>query len=85
MFPIGLIPYLPLRHFLSDKASKVTHRLISRSLSAMIEFHNVEYRPQNGGFTVANHTSPIDISILSTDKTYSLVRKDGFLGIPPKH
>uniref|UniRef100_A0A1B0CEV6 Putative phosphate acyltransferase n=1 Tax=Lutzomyia longipalpis TaxID=7200 RepID=A0A1B0CEV6_LUTLO len=70
---IGCIPMRGLRRRLNDEAFKITFRLISNSISAVIRFHNPEYRPRNCGFCVANHTSPIDISILSTDCTYSLV------------
>lgn len=72
---VGLVPVPTWRRKLNDLASKFTFFLISGSLSADIEFHNPEYRPRNCGFCVANHTSPIDISILSTDCTYSLVRR----------
>ncbi|XP_059608996.1 glycerol-3-phosphate acyltransferase 4 isoform X2 [Phlebotomus argentipes] len=70
---IGCIPMRRLRRRLNDEAFKITFRLISNSISAVITFHNPEFRPRNCGFCVANHTSPIDISILSTDCTYSLV------------
>lgn len=73
---VGLVPVQKWRSRLNDLASKFTFILISGSLSAEIEFHNPEYRPKNCGFCVANHTSPIDISILSTDCTYSLVRRN---------
>ncbi|XP_059608997.1 glycerol-3-phosphate acyltransferase 4 isoform X3 [Phlebotomus argentipes] len=80
---IGCIPMRRLRRRLNDEAFKITFRLISNSISAVITFHNPEFRPRNCGFCVANHTSPIDISILSTDCTYSLIgqRHGGFLGV----
>uniref|UniRef100_A0A1L8DYS0 Putative phosphate acyltransferase n=2 Tax=Nyssomyia neivai TaxID=330878 RepID=A0A1L8DYS0_9DIPT len=80
---IGCIPMRGPRRRLNDEAFKITFRLISNSISAVIKFHNPEYRPRNCGFCVANHTSPIDISILSTDCTYSLIgqRHGGFLGV----
>lgn len=71
---VGLIPYRPLRRWANDEAFKITFRLITRSISGLVKFHNPEFRPKNCGFCVANHTSPIDISILSTDCSYSLVR-----------
>ena len=46
---------------------------IFRCFSAHIEFHNLENRPLCDGICVANHTSPIDVLILSTDRPYSLV------------
>lgn len=33
-----------------------------------------QYRPQKGGICVANHTSPIDVLILTTDGCYAMVR-----------
>ena len=47
-------------------------RILASSLSAEITFHNEEYRPKNG-FCVANHTTPFDVTVLSTDCVYSLV------------
>lgn len=46
---------------------------MARCLSAVIRFHNKQYRPKNGGVCVANHTSPVDVLVLSTDNSYSLV------------
>lgn len=45
-----------------------------RSLSSVITFHNAENRPGNQGFCVANHTTPMDVAMLSTDHTYAMVR-----------
>lgn len=33
-----------------------------------------QHRPQKGGICVANHTSPIDVLILTTDGCYAMVR-----------
>ena len=70
---VGLIPHEKLRHWCNDKSSLIGFRIFSRSLSTVITIHNDEYKPKQCGFCVANHTSPIDIVILSTDCTYSLV------------
>ncbi|CAO1425592.1 unnamed protein product [Diamesa serratosioi] len=70
---VGLVPFERHRYWLNDKAFKIAFRIIARSLSAVINIHNEEYKPRNRGFCVANHTSPIDVAILSTDCTYSLV------------
>ncbi|KAM7345828.1 glycerol-3-phosphate acyltransferase 4 isoform 1-T1 [Cochliomyia hominivorax] len=80
---VALIPFKILRHFFADIAFKLTFRLIVCSLSAVINFHNIEYKPKATGFCVANHTSPLDVAILSTDCTFSLIgqRHGGFLGI----
>ncbi|XP_030564882.1 glycerol-3-phosphate acyltransferase 3-like isoform X4 [Drosophila novamexicana] len=70
---VALIPYRFLRHPLADLSFKITFRLISSSLSSLIVFHNKQYKPKTSGFCVANHTSPLDVAILSTDCTFSLV------------
>ena len=44
-----------------------------RCFSAEIQFHDIENRAQCDGICVANHTSPIDVLILSTDRPYSMV------------
>ncbi len=46
---------------------------MARSFSAVINFHSRENRPQSDGICVANHTSPIDVVILSCDRAYALV------------
>ncbi|XP_054739127.1 glycerol-3-phosphate acyltransferase 3 isoform X2 [Anastrepha obliqua] len=79
----ALIPFEFLRHPCADLAFKITFRLMTRSLSAVITFHNTEFKPKGSGFCVANHTSPLDVAILSTDCTFSLIgqRHGGFLGL----
>uniref|UniRef100_A0A4X1TQC1 Glycerol-3-phosphate acyltransferase 3 n=2 Tax=Sus scrofa TaxID=9823 RepID=A0A4X1TQC1_PIG len=44
---------------------------------------NRQYRPQKGGICVANHTSPIDVLILTTDGCYAMVGQvhGGLMGI----
>ncbi|XP_073813533.1 glycerol-3-phosphate acyltransferase 4 isoform X1 [Musca autumnalis] len=80
---VALIPFKMIRHYFADIAFKVTFRIICLSLSAVINFYNVQYKPKSTGFCVANHTSPLDVGILSTDCTFSLIgqRHGGFLGI----
>uniref|UniRef100_A0A8D8C0K8 Glycerol-3-phosphate acyltransferase 4 n=1 Tax=Culex pipiens TaxID=7175 RepID=A0A8D8C0K8_CULPI len=70
---VGIIPQRKLRVRANDYVFKRTFRIICRSLSAVIRFHNAQFKPKNCGFCVANHTTPIDIAILSTDHSYSLV------------
>lgn len=48
---------------------------MSQSLSATITIHNPENKPKPGGMCVANHTSAIDVPILSTQTTFSLVMR----------
>lgn len=56
--------------------------ILSSALSPVVNYHNVENRPQRG-ICVANHTSPIDVLILMCDNTYSLIGQShgGFLGV----
>ncbi|EDW01946.1 glycerol-3-phosphate acyltransferase 3 isoform X4 [Drosophila grimshawi] len=70
---VALIPIRFLRTYLAGLCFKITFRLISNSLSALIVFHNKQYKPSTSGFCVANHTTPLDVAILSTDCTFSLV------------
>ncbi|XP_041788560.1 glycerol-3-phosphate acyltransferase 3 isoform X1 [Anopheles merus] len=80
---VGMIPTYRLRRAMNDIVFKHTFRMITRSISGVVRFHHPEYKPKNCGFCVANHTTPIDIAILSTDCTYSLIgqRHGGFLGV----
>lgn len=80
---VALIPFRRIRRPLAELAYMMTFRFLTRSLSAVITVHNPENKPKNCGFCVANHTTPIDIAILSTDCTFSLIgqRHGGFLGI----
>uniref|UniRef100_A0A182PE31 Phospholipid/glycerol acyltransferase domain-containing protein n=1 Tax=Anopheles epiroticus TaxID=199890 RepID=A0A182PE31_9DIPT len=70
---VGILPTFRLRRAMNDIVFKHTFRMITRSISGVVRFHRPEYKPKNCGFCVANHTTPIDIAILSTDCTYSLV------------
>lgn len=72
---LGFVPHEKVRRWLNDRISLIVFRIIVRSLSAVITFHNEEYRPKNCGFCVANHTSPIDTAVLLTDCFYSMVIK----------
>lgn len=61
----------------------VLHRILSRVFSAIITYHNTEYRAKCGSICVANHTSPIDVIILSTDNSFSMIgqKHGGFFGM----
>ncbi|KAK9295933.1 hypothetical protein QLX08_009902 [Tetragonisca angustula] len=82
-FLIGFLPNGFIKKWTYNKASLIAFRIMSQSLSAAITIHNPEYKPKPGGLCVANHTSTIDVSILSTQITFSLIgqRHGGFLGI----
>ncbi|XP_027241624.1 glycerol-3-phosphate acyltransferase 3 isoform X2 [Cricetulus griseus] len=76
---------LPLRikNWLSELVHLTCCRICVRSLSGTIHYHNKQYRPQKGGICVANHTSPIDVLILTTDGCYAMVGQvhGGLMGI----
>ena len=57
-------------------------RILSRVFSAIITFHNPENKAKPGSICVANHTTPIDVIILSTDNCYSMIGQEhgGFFG-----
>lgn len=80
---IGVIPDGALKRKLNEKCMLCCHRILSRSLSAVVVFHNQENKAKTGGICVANHTSPIDVMILGTDNVYALVgqRHPGLLGL----
>ncbi|XP_003696047.1 glycerol-3-phosphate acyltransferase 4 isoform X1 [Apis florea] len=72
-FLIGFLPNGFIKKWIYNKASLIAFTILSQSISATITIHNPEYKPKSGGMCVANHTSTIDVSILSTQTTFSLV------------
>ncbi|XP_076164850.1 glycerol-3-phosphate acyltransferase 4 isoform X3 [Ptiloglossa arizonensis] len=82
-FCIASLPNGFIKQWTYNKASLIAFRLIAQSVSATITIHNPEYKPKPGGMCVANHTSTIDVCILSTQTAFSLIgqRHGGFLGI----
>ncbi|KAF1615243.1 UNVERIFIED_CONTAM: Glycerol-3-phosphate acyltransferase 4, partial [Eudyptes robustus] len=79
---IGLIPNENIR-IICNKYSMLTFsRILSRAFSSIIVFHDKQNRPKSG-IVVANHTSPIDVMILSTDNVYAMIgqRQGGILGL----
>lgn len=82
MLVVGLVPAGRMKRWLHRRAYLITFRILARSLSALITVHNKQYMP-SGGVCVANHTSPIDIVMLSTENCFSLIgqRHGGFLGV----
>jgi glycerol-3-phosphate O-acyltransferase 3/4 len=72
MVLVGLLPDGCMKRWLHKNAYLVTFRILARSLSAIITVHNKQYMP-SGGVCVANHTSPIDVVMLSTENCFSLV------------
>ncbi len=82
-FLIGLIKDGTFKRWLNWYASLILHRILSRVFSAIITFHNKEHKAKTGSICVANHTSPIDVIILSTDNCYSMIGQQhgGFTGM----
>merc|ERR1711892_1067960 len=82
---IGLswISHDGLRRWLYERVALTVFRCFSRCFSAHITFHNPENKPATDGICVANHTSPIDVVILSVDRPYALVGQShpGFMGV----
>ncbi|XP_063909479.1 glycerol-3-phosphate acyltransferase 3 isoform X2 [Zophobas morio] len=70
---LGGLPDCPPKRWINTKSYLTAFRIMSRSLSAEIIIHNKEHRPARGSVCVANHTTPCDVLILSTDNCYSLV------------
>jgi len=85
-FLISLIKNERFKCWLNWYGSVILHRILSRVFSAIITFHNREYRAKPGSICVANHTSPIDVIILSTDNVYSMIGQThgGFTGMMQK-
>ena len=82
-FLIGLIPEGDFKRWLNFYGALILHRILSRVFSAIITIHNRENRAKPGSICVANHTSPIDVIILSTDNAYSMIGQahGGFTGM----
>ncbi|KAG3276326.1 glycerol-3-phosphate acyltransferase 3 [Ictidomys tridecemlineatus] len=80
---VGQLPDGRLKNWLSEMVHLTCCRICVRSLSGTIHYHNKQYRPQKGGICVANHTSPIDVLILTTDGCYAMVGQvhGGLMGI----
>ncbi|TGZ55898.1 Glycerol-3-phosphate acyltransferase 4, partial [Temnothorax longispinosus] len=71
-FLIGFLPNGRIKRWANNQGSLIAFRIMSRSISGMITIHNPEYKPKNGGMCVSNHTTTLDVCILSTQTTFSL-------------
>ncbi|ENN72146.1 glycerol-3-phosphate acyltransferase 4 [Dendroctonus ponderosae] len=80
---VGYIPQRDFRRLVNKYVSIMCFGILSRAISSVVTYHNVENKPKEGGICVANHTSPIDVLILMCDGCYSLIgqRHGGFLGL----
>ena len=71
---IGLIPWpLRLQRILYEYGIRVCFRIMTRTFSTVITYHNRQHRPRRDGICVANHTTPVDVLVLQCDRTYALV------------
>eukprot|EP00118_Oscarella_pearsei_P012491 m.92545 g.92545 ORF g.92545 m.92545 type:complete len:493 (+) comp36738_c0_seq2:10-1488(+) len=77
----GCLPQFRYRSTLEKWCSKIFFRMFGRALSASITIDKKQNRAKCG-ICVANHTSPVDVAILSVDNCFALVgqRHSGFLG-----
>ncbi|CAH1784028.1 unnamed protein product [Owenia fusiformis] len=83
---MSLIGYLPngrMKRTIVKLASLMCNRICTRCFSSVVRFHNPENKAKGGGICVANHTSPIDVIILSTDNCYAMVGQSqgGLIGM----
>ncbi|XP_077865505.1 glycerol-3-phosphate acyltransferase 4-like [Saccoglossus kowalevskii] len=80
---IGYLPAGKLKRTIYWHISLMTQRILGRCLSAVVNYHNREYRAEGGGICVANHTSPIDTVILGGDNCYAMIGQEqgGFFGM----
>ncbi|XP_015790232.1 glycerol-3-phosphate acyltransferase 3 [Tetranychus urticae] len=80
---VGLLKECSFKKWLYDHTSVIAFRMLSRSLSATINYHDTQYKPKGGSLCVANHTSPLDVLILHNDNPYAIVGQlhGGFLGL----
>uniref|UniRef100_A0ACB8E9F9 Glycerol-3-phosphate acyltransferase 3 n=2 Tax=Sphaerodactylus townsendi TaxID=933632 RepID=A0ACB8E9F9_9SAUR len=80
---VGKLPNSEIKNRLSDVVHLTCSRILVRALSGTIYYHNKENKPQKGGICVANHTSPIDVIILTNDGCYAMVGQahGGLMGV----
>ncbi|CAH8853037.1 unnamed protein product [Trichobilharzia szidati] len=76
------LPPSRLKKWLATEGIQAAVRLNLCSFSAVIRFHNRENRPRENTICVANHTTPFDWCVLSSDVTYAVVgqKHEGFFG-----
>ncbi|KJH43955.1 Acyltransferase [Dictyocaulus viviparus] len=84
---VGHIPNNKIKRFINRHVMLISMRIFSRSFSSIIRFHDQENRAKKGGICVANHTSPIDVMVLSCDNCYAMIgqKQGGLLGKLREH
>ncbi|XP_028037505.1 glycerol-3-phosphate acyltransferase 3 [Bombyx mandarina] len=70
---VSTLPSGRVRRYLGAVSYKISIRVLIRSLSCVITFHDQQHMPKSNGFCVANHTSPIDVAVVSVNTCFSLV------------
>lgn len=80
---VGYLPTGELKRRANRAVTLMSYRILGRCISAIITYHDPQNQARPGGICVANHTSPIDVIILSNDNCYALVgqRHGGILGL----
>ncbi|CAF4892268.1 unnamed protein product [Pieris macdunnoughi] len=61
------------RRLLGEIIYKTANRILVRGVSCLVNFHDTQHMPKPNSFCVANHTSPIDANVLSSNTCFSLV------------
>lgn len=71
-----------LKKWINRQGMLTSMRICSHAYSCIVQFHDRENRAKQGGICVANHTSPVDVLILSCDNCYAMVgqKQGGILG-----
>lgn len=79
---VGLLPDSRVKKKINAHVLMWSFDFVAGSVSVVARFHNTENRPSHG-IAVANHTSPIDTMVLSTDQCYDMVgqKTEGILGV----
>ncbi|OQV25367.1 Glycerol-3-phosphate acyltransferase 4 [Hypsibius exemplaris] len=71
------LPAGKVKTAISRYATKVTFRILARALSLHATYHDRKNMAKRDGICVANHTSPIDVIVLSCDNVYAFVGQQG--------
>jgi glycerol-3-phosphate O-acyltransferase 3/4 len=79
---IGHLKESRLKQKLNSWANLMCFRILCRAFSCVVRFHNRE-NMATSGICVANHTSPVDVCILSCDNCYAMIGQThgGLLGV----
>lgn len=70
---IGLLPGGRIRRFCGQLCYMIAFRIMVSGLCGVVTYHDLQYKPKTTGLCVANHTSVIDVAILSSKHCYSMV------------